>query len=93
MGVNALASIESNFFAGTEGGVYLLTDSDIIGGFAWTDPDPKQNIGAITTFAVSGTNLFAAGDMGVFLSTDSAKSWIDLSANGLRTMLISLPLP
>ncbi len=79
-GVSALASIGTNFFAGTEGGVYLLTDSDIIGGFAWTDPDPEQNIGAITTIAVSGTNLFAGGDNGIFLSTDNAKSWTDLNA-------------
>ena len=39
MDVNALAVIGTNFFAATENGVYLLTDSDIIGGFAWTKPD------------------------------------------------------
>ncbi|HZK75369.1 MAG TPA: hypothetical protein VFD13_00535, partial [Candidatus Kapabacteria bacterium] len=82
--VIAFASLGTNLFAGTylnlgagitSGGVSLSTD----GGTNWMSRNLgltlTDNIIYVNALAVIGTNLFAGTNDGVFLSTDSGKSW------------------
>ncbi len=46
--------------------------------------DRWSNIPIVSTLAVSGTNLYAGTDLGVFLSTNNGTNWIAMS-NGLMS--------
>ena len=70
--VKALAISGANIFAGTNfGGVFLSTDN----GLNWNAMNNGLTDTFINSFAISGTNIFAGNGEGIFLSTDTCKSW------------------
>jgi hypothetical protein len=79
-GVEAFAASGTTIFAGTQGYkaggrhcLFFSTDN----GATWNPRDTGLNIfGYITSFAVNGTNIYAAmWDFGVYLSKDNGLSW------------------
>ena len=75
--VNAITISGPNIFAGTTGrGVFRSTDN----GSSWSSVLP--DIGAVLSFAVNGSNIFAGSSGGVFLSTNNGSSWSSVT-NGL----------
>jgi hypothetical protein len=82
LGIGAFPLIKdgSNLYAGTWGeGVYLSTDkgeswSQQINGLPYTFP--------VLDLVLSNTDLYVCGTGGVFYSTDSAKTWQDISFPG-----------
>ena len=82
--VDALAALGTNLFAGRTGSdgncIYRSTDN----GNSWHSAFFLGTITAVTSFAVSGSNIYAGTDNeGVFLSTDSGATWNEAS-EGLR---------
>lgn len=71
--VNCLASINNILFAGTDGGLFISADS----ANSWTHPITSTFAWEMTSFAVMGTNLFAARSYGGFCHSDNnGSSWI-----------------
>ncbi|MCX8106095.1 MAG: T9SS type A sorting domain-containing protein [Ignavibacterium album] len=82
--VRAIISNGTNLFAGTEGGgVYLSTDN----GTNWTTVNSGLTNLNVTSFAVSGNNIFAGTFGGVFLSTNNGTNWVAVN-NGLSNPVI-----
>jgi hypothetical protein len=79
--VESFASIGSNIFAGTNGGIFKSSDN----GNNWSQ---ISSIGAYT-LEVSGSNLYAGTSNGVYLSTNNGNNWIALN-NGLFMEIRSL---
>ena len=71
--VNSLAVSGTNLFSGTNGGVFLSTNS----GASWTAENSGLTNTGVAALAVSGTVLYAgtAGG-GIFLSMNNGTSWI-----------------
>ncbi|MFN3871645.1 MAG: T9SS type A sorting domain-containing protein [Ignavibacterium sp.] len=85
--VRAIVNIGSNLFAGTEGGgVYLSTDN----GTNWTAVNQGLTNLNVTSFAVSGTNLFAGTFDGVFLTTNNGVNWTKVSTGITNPVILSL---
>ncbi len=90
----ALAVSGTNIFASTFYGpdvymyfVHLSTDN----GANWTLRGDFTSQGGVSTFAVSGTNLFAAtANSGVFLSIDSGSTWSAVNQGLTHTSVYSL---
>jgi hypothetical protein len=76
----SLAFIGNNVFVGSSpDGIFLSTNN----GTNWTKVNnglPSINI-SVTSFAISGTNIFASTDSGVFLSTNTGTNWTNVSDN------------
>ncbi len=69
---NVLAIKDTVLFAHADGGVFRSTDN----GSSWTSIDSGLTNYDLTTFAFSGTNIFAGiYGQGVFLSTNNGDSW------------------
>lgn len=83
------AVLGSNIFAGSlGGGIFRSTNN----GTTWTSASSGLTAGngmAILSFAVSGTNIFAATWDGVFLSANDGASWSSVST-GLTTLHINV---
>ncbi len=79
--VKALANIESKVLAGTISGIFVSADN----GESWTSSGASLYA---TSFAVSGEYAFATNGSNVLLSTDTGKTWNDVST-GLNNVLIS----
>ena len=73
--IGALASINTNFFAATDYGVYLSTNN----GSSWTAAYIDSTSAANTALAVSGANLFVGNAKGVFMSSDNGTHWEDIN--------------
>ncbi|HZK75732.1 MAG TPA: FlgD immunoglobulin-like domain containing protein [Candidatus Kapabacteria bacterium] len=78
--IDALAALGANLFAGRTGSdghcIYRSTDN----GNTWHSVFFLGTITAVTSFAVSGSNIYAGTDNeGVFLSTDSGATWNEAS--------------
>jgi len=67
--INSLAVSDTNLIAATNGGIFLSTNN----GTSWTNVN-TTGLGIGGPFAISGTNIFAAG-LGVFLSTNNGLNW------------------
>ena len=72
----ALASLDTNLFAGTSGGVFRSANN----GATWSDVNTGLGSSGVSAFAVisSGTgsaSLFAGTNAGVYLSTNAAAKW------------------
>jgi photosystem II stability/assembly factor-like uncharacterized protein len=77
--IRSLIEIPPYLYAGTVNGVFRSTNT----GRDWSAVGlPNRTVSA---FARSGKNLFAATDLGVFLSTDNAGSWTQMN-NGLTNI-------
>ncbi len=88
--VKTLAVLDTNIFAGTEGGgVFLSTNK----GANWSAVNNGLSNLGIRALAVIGTNLFAGTSTGVFISTDSGASWSSINTGltnpGIRTFAVS----
>ena len=74
--ISTLSASGLNLFAGTVGaGILLSTDN----GTSWTAVNAGLGNSQVRSLAVSGTNLFAGTDGGVFLSTNNGASWAGAS--------------
>ncbi len=87
--VNALAISNTNLYAGTSYygngfvyGIYKSTDF----GQNWIEPD-SANIRNVSSFVVSGSNIFAGTSGGVVRSTDDGSNWAVVN-NGLDNLNI-----
>jgi len=81
--VNSLTFIDNNLFAGTAGyGVFLSTDN----GANWIEKNNGLTNTAVSTLAVSGSNIFAGTFSGVFVSTDNGTNWIN--TQGLAGVIV-----
>jgi photosystem II stability/assembly factor-like uncharacterized protein len=69
--INCFAASGTNLFVGTDGGVFLSTDS----GTSWTAVNNGLTDTSVYALAVGGTNLFARTDSGTFLSTNNGTNW------------------
>jgi len=67
----------TNLFAGTEGGIYLSTDS----GENWQYVNTGLMTDLYTSVISSGADLYAWNWSGLFRSTDSGSSWTDITAS------------
>lgn len=82
--VYCLISDGTNIFAGTgSAGVSLSTDN----GNSWTAVNNGLTSTGISSFAINGTNVFAAGE-GVFLTTNNGGLWTSVS-NGLTNTTVN----
>ena len=77
----AFASYGTNIIVGTQNGVYLLADSNIVRSSEATRLDPSMTA-VIKALAWNGSELIAGGYPGIFISLDSGKNWAQ-SDNGL----------
>jgi photosystem II stability/assembly factor-like uncharacterized protein len=73
--------------AGTQG---LLRSSD--DGDTWTEGGNGLPADDIYDFVVTGSNIFAGTDGGVFLSTDFGLNWTNVSSKELNTAIYSLAI-
>ena len=87
--VNALAISNTNLYAGTSYygsgfvyGIYKSTDF----GQNWIEPD-SANIRNVSSFIVTGSNIFAGTTGGVVRSTDEGSSWVAVN-NGLDNLSV-----
>jgi photosystem II stability/assembly factor-like uncharacterized protein len=79
------ASIGNNIYAGTfNQGIYLSTNN----GVYWTAVNNGMPNYSVSSFAVSGTNLFAGTWGGVFLSTNYGMNWIARNSGLLSTLTV-----
>ncbi len=82
--VTTLAVNGLDIFAGTLGGVFLLTSGDS----AWSSVNNGMTANKINSFSNVGNNLFAGSETaGVFLTTDNGNTW-DAKNNGLSDLHI-----
>jgi ligand-binding sensor domain-containing protein len=82
--VYSLISDGTNVFAGTgSAGVSLSTNN----GNSWTAVNNGLTSLGISTFAIDGTNIFAASE-GVFLSTNNGAQWTEVS-DGLTNTTVN----
>ena len=84
--VESLALLEPNLYAGTYGhGIFVSTDN----GTDWT-PVSSGLVSHryIYTFAVCGTNLFAATDSGVFQTSNNGATWMAVNS-GLTNLFVT----
>ena len=70
-GVCSFATLGTNLFAGTSGGIFLSTNN----GSSWSAVNTGLTSAGVWTLAVSGTDLFAGTSSGVFLSSNNGTSW------------------
>jgi photosystem II stability/assembly factor-like uncharacterized protein len=70
--IHALATIGTNFFAGTDSGVFYTSDK----GLSWAQAGLKND--EVMSLAVIDTDLFAATDSGVMTTTNNGTSWTKL---------------
>ena len=79
-GVNCLAAIDGNLFAGNQAnqaGVFRSSDY----GTTWTQVNSGLTNTMVGLLAVSGTNLFAGCGDDVFLSTNNGETWTRVNLN------------
>jgi photosystem II stability/assembly factor-like uncharacterized protein len=82
--VNTLLVSGSTIFAATlSAGVFRSTNN----GDVWTSSNTGIE-GSVSSFAVSGTNIYAGGSGGVFLSVNNGANWTEL-LNGLPNLFSS----
>ena len=67
----ALASLDTNLFAGTSGGVFRSANN----GATWSDVNTGLGSTGVSAFAVIGASLFAGTNAGVYLSTNAGTKW------------------
>jgi hypothetical protein len=80
----SLAISGSDIFAGTyRGGLFLSSNN----GTSWNE---INNINSVYSLAASGGNIFAGTSAGVFLSTDSCKSWTGVNTGLTNAFVNSL---
>ena len=85
--IYALTVIDTNLFAGTDAGVFLSTNS----GTGWTEVNSGLTKTFVSSFAVSGNNLFVGTyDGGVFLSTNFGTSWTEVNSGLTNTIVRAL---
>jgi photosystem II stability/assembly factor-like uncharacterized protein len=84
---HALAVNESNIFAGTNNGIFLSSNN----GSSWAAANNGLTNTDVTSFAISGANIFAgtAGG-GVFLSNNNGSSWTAINIGLIDSVVISL---
>jgi Secretion system C-terminal sorting domain len=80
----SFASIDSNIYAGTDGGGVYISNN---GGSSWTQSNNGLNYLNVQALAASGSNLFAAawntwGGSKIYVSTNGGASWSS-SSKGL----------
>ncbi len=81
--VQAFTFQNGSLFAGTWGdGIFRSTDN----GASWTPSSTGLTNGAVQTFAIVGTNIFAGTDSGVYLTSDNGNTW---HGSGLTSYLVS----
>jgi hypothetical protein len=72
----------TDIFAGTfPSGIFRSSDS----GSHWAAVNKGINCTAVNTLTIGGTDIFAGGATGVFLSTDNGASW---NLSGLRNVVV-----
>lgn len=82
--VTTLAVNGLDIFAGTLGGVYLLSNGDSV----WVSVNNGMTANKINSFSNVGNNLFAGSETaGIFLTTDNGNTW-DAKNNGLSDLHI-----
>jgi hypothetical protein len=69
--VNCFIQIGANFFAGTNGGVFLSTNS----GGSWFGVNTGLGNSPVKTFALIGSTLFAGTTGGIYQTTDNGALW------------------
>jgi photosystem II stability/assembly factor-like uncharacterized protein len=85
--VNALAVIDTNVIAATQGGVFLSSNN----GTNWVPVNVSPSCNSVSAFAVIDSNLFAGTPCnGVFLSTDNGESWSPASSELADVSVFSL---
>jgi hypothetical protein len=87
--INALTVSGSNIYVGAgSGGVFRSTNN----GTNWVAVNNGLPIPSIlvTSFAVSGSNLFLGSDGGVYLTTNNGENWIQKNQNLSTTNIQSL---
>ncbi|MFH0992289.1 MAG: hypothetical protein V1799_19995 [bacterium] len=71
--ISSLAFSDKYLFAGTLGsGIFISSDE----GISWNQINNGLTNKTVYSLAVSGTNVFAGTDQGVFLSTNNGTNWI-----------------
>ncbi|NTW31840.1 MAG: T9SS type A sorting domain-containing protein [Bacteroidetes bacterium] len=82
--VYSLISDGTNIYAGTGGAGVSLSNNN---GNSWTAVNNGLTSTGISSFAINGTNVFAAGE-GVFLTTNNGGLWTSVS-NGLTNTTVN----
>lgn len=70
------------------GGVFRSTNN----GISWTEVNSGitySNGSCVSSFAISGTNIYAGTYNGIFLSTNNGNNWVGLGTTGLTNTVIS----
>jgi hypothetical protein len=82
--VNSLAVKENNLLAGAFGGIYLSTNN----GASWIFDSLNLDYGEVTSFVLSGNNIFAGtrgsvpnGIYGVYISANNGINWTHTNIN------------
>jgi len=88
--VMALVVIGTNLFAGTAGhGVCLSTNN----GTSWNEVNTGLPASAvISSLVATGTNLFAAGQSGLFLSANNGANWTPVMSGLSSTVVVAVGL-
>ncbi|MCI0473016.1 MAG: hypothetical protein L0Y76_05465 [Ignavibacteria bacterium] len=69
--VNCFIQKGTNFFAGTNGGVFMSTNS----GSSWFGVNTGIGSNTVKTFALIGSTLFAGTTGGIYQTTDNGALW------------------
>ena len=77
VGVNALAIIGNNIFAGGQNGIYLSTNN----GDSWINIKNGLTDTIVHSLAVIGNNIFAGTSTGIYLSSNNGNNWTTISTN------------
>jgi len=82
--INSLAVKENNILAGAFGGIYLSTNN----GASWIFDSLNLDYGEVSSFALSGNNIFAGtrgsvpnGIYGVYISANNGINWTHTNIN------------
>ena len=84
--INCFTTIETNFFAGTSGGVYIST----VGTYNWSQPDTGLWAEYISCLTTMGTDLFVAVCVNVFRSEDYGTSFELVEIEGISHNISSV---
>ncbi len=85
--VTALAASDTNVLAGTSDGDIVLSNN---GGFSWRAASGGALHEPIWSLAVSGWNVFAGTENGVYRSTDGGNNWMQLNNTFASCMVTAL---
>ncbi len=88
MDVKTLCVSGTTLYAGTQGGGIFKSVND---GALWTDDNLGIPLFAdVTSFATSGTNVFAGTDNGVFVTSNSGTIWSNINTGLIDTSITAL---